>query len=180
MAMAEARGRGRVTGTGNDKLTAMATFPPLPPGPPSCANCVTTVQPAAGGAPVQTPSSMVRSSDGKMRIDTPNTTVITNPATGQAIVLNHLTKQAQVVPLQPPAPQIPQLQNPQAGTPPPGTPPMPAVAVQDLGKSLIDGHPVDGKRYTVQPPAPPQAPQVPPAPTVSEVWTSTQLKMPRS
>jgi hypothetical protein len=155
------------------------------------------MQPAAGGAPVQTPSSMVRSSDGKMRIDTPNTTVITNPAAQQAIVLDHLTKQAQVLPLQTQMPQPPQFQMPGAGTPgAPSAPQMPAVTMQDLGKSLIEGHPVDGKRYIVQPPPLPQAPQVPqapqapqmpqapqkpqvpPVPTVSDVWTSTPLNMP--
>ena len=165
----------------------MAPSPP-PPGPPACANCVTTKQPAAGGAPpAQTSSSMVRSSDGKMRIDTPNTTIITNPSAQQAILLDHVTKQAQIVPLQPkpPLPGAPQA----PGAPPaPGAPQMPPVAVQDLGKGMIEGHPVDGMRYVVQPPAPPQAPQAPgapkapplppPPPMVSEVWTSTQLKMP--
>src|SRR5579872_5832329 len=128
----------------------MAAFPPPPPppGPPSCANCVTTNQPATGAPQTQAPSSMVRSSDGKMRIDTPNTTVITNPAAQQAIVLDHLTKQAQVLPLQTQMPQAPQLQMPAPGTPgAPGAPQMPAVTMQDLGKSLIEGHPVDGKRY---------------------------------
>lgn len=132
---------------------------------------------------------MVRSSDGKMRIDTPNTTVITNPAAQQAIVLDHLKKEAQIVPLQPQAPQMPQMQMPAA----PQMPGTPQIAMQDLGKSFIEGHPVDGKRYTVQPPAMPQMPQAPqmpgappmpqapkpPAvPTVSEIWTSTPLSMP--
>ena len=108
---------------------------------------------------MQTPSSMVRSASGQMRIDTPGTTVITNPAAQQAVVLNHLTKEAQIVPLLPQPPQMPQLG-------------MPPVSVQDLGKSMIDGHPVDGMRYVVQTPAAPQAP------TISEVWTSSQLKMP--
>jgi hypothetical protein len=133
---------------------------------------------------------MLRSSDGKLRIDMPNTTVITNPAAQQAIVLDHLTKQAQILPLQMQPPQIPQPPVPPAGAPQPGAPKMPSVTVQDLGKSLIEGHPVEGKRFTAQPPALPQAPQVPgapnapqvpqapPAPTISEVWTSTHFKMP--
>lgn len=146
---------------------------------------------------------MVRSSDGKMRIDTPNTTVITNPAAQQAILLDHLKKQAQIVPLVPQAPQMPQMQMPAPGMPQmPGAPQMSPVTVQNLGKSMIEGHPVEGMRYTVQPPAAPQipgAPQMPQAPappqvpgapalpkppampaapTVSEVWTSTQFKMP--
>jgi hypothetical protein len=159
---------------------------------------------------VQTPSSVVRASDGKTRIDTPNQTVITNPAAQHAIVLDHLKKIATVMPMVPQPPQLPQMQPPKPGAPPmepPKMPQMPPVAVQDLGKSLIEGHPVEGKRYIVQPPPPPQppappqlpkppampglqAPQPPkppappaippppPAPTISEVWTSTQLKVP--
>ena len=80
----------------------------------------------------------------------------------------------------------------------------PPLAVHDLGKSLIEGHEVEGKRYTFsppqappppklpqmpkmpvapqssklpQPPKPPQLPK-PPQPTVTEVWTSVKLKMP--
>jgi len=113
---------------------------------------------------------MLRSSDGKMRIDTPNTTVITDPAAQHAIVLDHLTKQAQIVPLQPQAPQMPNLAVP--GVPQvPGAPGMPPVAAQDLGKSFIEGHPVDGTRYIVQQPGPQP-------PVISDVWTSTSLKMP--
>jgi hypothetical protein len=149
---------------------------------------------------------MVRASDGKTRTDTPNQTVITNPVAQHAILLDHVKKFAHVVPLVPQPPQMPQM--PQVAAPkPPGTPQMPPVTVQDLGKSMIEGHPVEGKRYTVQPPAPPplpqppappqlpqapnmpqapQAPQVqapktpapPPMPTVSEVWTSIPLQVP--
>jgi hypothetical protein len=70
--------------------------------------------------------------------------------------------------------------------------------VEDLGKGFIEGHEVEGKKYTFQPPkppdmpklpelakpampgmpAPPQAPPAPKMPTVAEVWTSTKTKMP--
>jgi hypothetical protein len=65
--------------------------------------------------------------------------------------------------------------------------------VQDLGKSVIDGHEVDGKRYIIQPPPPPQPPQPPQAagappalpkpatpqmPTTADMWMSTKLGMP--
>jgi len=75
------------------------------------------------------------------------------------------------------------------------------MQVQDLGKSMIEGHEVEGKRYVLpaaqkpqmpsmpkmpklpQMPKPPQSPQAtappkPPQPTVTEVWTSVNLKMP--
>jgi hypothetical protein len=78
------------------------------------------------------------------------------------------------------------------------------VQVQDLGKSMIEGHEVEGKRYTLpgQPPPPkpplpampglkmpgsaeapkpPQASasaQAPKAPNIAEVWTSVKLKTP--
>lgn len=143
---------------------------------------------------MQTPFNMVRASSGQLRIDMPNTSVITNPAAQQAIVLNHVTKEAQILPLKPQPPGMPALGMPQApGMAIPGAPQAPQVTVQNLGKSLIEGHPVDGLRYTIHPPAMPQAPGMPKppgmpqapavptppaAPTVSEVWTSTQTKLP--
>jgi len=121
-----------------------------------------------------------------MRIDTGNTSLITDPHTQQAMVLDHVKKTASVMPMQPTPPQ---LAAPQAGAAAPSfkPPALPSVGVQDLGKSLIEGHEVDGKRYIVQPPAPPQDPQPPgmpqvplkpPMPTVAEVWTSSKLGLP--
>lgn len=80
------------------------------------------------------------------------------------------------------------------------------MQVQDLGKSLIEGHEVEGKQYTLPPlpaspkpqmpqapasPAVPQAPQMtppqipamppvpkPPQPSVTQIWTSVKLKVP--
>jgi hypothetical protein len=75
------------------------------------------------------------------------------------------------------------------------------MQVQDLGKSMIEGHEVEGKRYVLpaaqkpQPPPMPKLPQMPgspkspivpkapslpkaPQPTVTEVWISTKLKTP--
>jgi len=139
-----------------------------------------------------------------MRIDTGQTSVITDPRTQQAMVLDHVHKTASIMPMSP-VPPLPGA--PQAGVAAPSMPgpAMPAVGVQDLGKSLINGHPVDGKRYIVQPPpapalpqapgmpqapgapqapgmpqAPglPQAPQPPQAPTIADVWTSSALGLP--
>src|SRR6267154_5417970 len=80
--------------------------PPAPPLPPACADCMTTMQLAQPGAlPQQTPSKMFRSADGKMRVDTGNTSVITDPAAQKALVLDHLKKEAHMVPL-PKAPDM--------------------------------------------------------------------------
>jgi hypothetical protein len=170
---------------------------PLPK-PPACANCQTTTQYAQGGAPQQSTSQMFRSSDGKMRVDTGATSVITDPKAQQAILLDHVTKEARIMPLQPGMPQVPApaLSMAAPGFKPPTPPPM---QVQDLGKTLLGGQEVDGKRYIVQPPtapplpgapqvpAAPQAPGMPqlppkpnvaPMPTTIDVWTSTKLAMP--
>jgi hypothetical protein len=147
---------------------------------------------------------MTRASDGKMRIDTGTTSVITDPHAQQAIVLDHVKKTATLLPMQPTPPQL-AVPKPRVPALPFQPPTAPSVGVQDLGKGLIDGHPVDGKRYIVQPPPPPQPPQAPqmpqpplapgmpqapsapqapqmpqkpPMPTVADVWTSTALGMP--
>jgi hypothetical protein len=137
-----------------------------------------------------------------MRLDTPTTSVISNPASQKTIFLDHIKKEALIIPM------------PQAGAAPTspgasktpgtsGTPP--SLQVQDLGKSIIEGHEVEGQRFTLAPPilqaqskpqtpqtttpkipglpasaAPPKPPQPtkPPMPTVTEVWTSVKLKVP--
>lgn len=139
-----------------------------------------------------------------MRIDTGSISVITNPKALQALVLDHLKMTATLVPL-PAAPQIPGMPQLAPAVPSFKPPAMPPVSAQSLGKSLIDGHPVDGVRYTIQPPTPPQVPQAPKMPqapqvpgmpqapqipgmpqapkppqipTVADVWTSTKLGLP--
>jgi hypothetical protein len=144
---------------------------------------------------------MFRSADGKMRVDTGATSVITDPASQKALVLDHIKKQAHMVPI-PQAPQMPQMPALPGGMPGglPSSMPKPPQ-VEDLGKAFIEGHEVDGKKYTFQPPempkapdlpkppalakpalpgmpAAPQMPQAPQMPTVAEVWTSTSTKMP--
>ena len=52
---------------------------------------------------------------------------------------------------------------------------MPPVSVQNLGKSFIEGHPVDGIRYTAQPPALPQAPQMPQMPKAPQAPQAPQM-----
>jgi hypothetical protein len=129
-----------------------------------------------------------------MRIDTPNASIISNPAEQKAILLDHLKKEATVIPMPAVSGSAP------SGGPkmPGGAPAAPAMQVQDLGKSLIEGHEVEGKRYVLpaaqkpQTPAIPQMPKMPKAPqppqlpkapsllkpTVAEVWTSVKLKTP--
>jgi len=51
----------------------------------------------------------------------------------------------------------------------PGMPKLPALQMQDLGKSVIEGHEVEGKRYTFSPPPAPQAPQAPQAPKAPQM-----------
>ena len=168
--------------------------------PPFCSDCATKTQPAGGGAPSQSASRMWRSSDGKFRLDTPSTSVITDPGSQQTILLDHLKKEATIVPLSAAA----------AGSGVPGSPQLPAahgqapsVKVEDLGKSMIEGHEVEGKRFTLPPftpppksgmpplkmpaapqaslpgaPSSPQAPKLASLPSVTEVWTSVKLKAP--
>lgn len=139
---------------------------------------------------------MSRSADGKMRIDYGTTSVITNPASGQMLLLDHLKKEVRAIPVTPPTPPklaAPQVQIPGMTTPP-TLPATPAMAVKDLGTRMIAGHEVQGKQFTAPPltppkppalpqiPGMPKAPELPPKPDpkalVTEVWTSTQLHIP--
>lgn len=138
---------------------------------------------------------MVRAGDGKMRIDAGDISVITDPAVQHAIILDHLKKEARLLPLQPPRPgALPA----GAAASPSATSAAPAMGVEELGKKLIAGQEADGRRYIIPPPAPPQVPQIKmphapgvsgmpqmpqkpkPAqiPTTAAVWTSTKLGLP--
>lgn len=120
---------------------------------------------------------MWRSSDGKFRFDTPSTSVITDPASQKAIVLDHVKKEAMVVPMASAA----------SGSAAPGAPQAPAaqgqvapIKVEDLGKSTIEGHEVEGKRFTLPPFEPPAKPKMPAMPTVPKpsVPGAPQVKAP--
>ncbi|MGC2819987.1 MAG: hypothetical protein WA198_09905, partial [Candidatus Sulfotelmatobacter sp.] len=142
-------------------------------------------------------SRMWRSSSGKMRIDTPTSSIISNPTDQKTILLDHLKKEATIIPI----PAASGAAAPGGSKLPGGAPSPPAMQVQDLGKSMIEGHEVEGKRYVLpaaqKPPSPtmpkmpqipgspkspalPKAPPLPKAaqPTVTEVWMSTKLKTP--
>lgn len=79
-----------------------------------------------------------------MRIDTPHTSIITLPASQKAIMLDHLKKEAMIIPMPPASAAISPLQNSQASG---GGAHHPALQVHDLGKALIEGVEVEGKRY---------------------------------
>ena len=73
-----------------------------------------TLQPVKAGAPPTTSQyTYTRATDGKTRVDSGNLSVITNPATAQTIVLDHVKKTASIQatsPAAPPAPGMPQMQ----------------------------------------------------------------------
>ena len=169
------------------------------PTPPSCSECATKAEAPGGSSTAQSSSRMWRSSNGQMRIDTPNSSIISNPAVQKTILLDHLKKEATIVPM------VAASGGASSGSPktPGGAASPPAMQVQDLGKSMIEGHEVEGKRYVfpaaqkptmppmpkmpqmpglpkAAPPQPPKTPPLPkaPPPTVAEVWTSVKLKTP--
>jgi hypothetical protein len=148
---------------------------------------------------------MARSATGQMRIDYATKSVITNPASGETMLLDHVKKEVQVI-------------APQAAVPPPITPPgmpgipgvsaaakPPEMVVKDLGVKMVQGVEAQGHQITMppltppKPPAVPAVPKVPPVPgiagapavpavpavpkppevpMIAENWVSTKLGMP--
>ena len=134
-------------------------------------------------------------------MDSGNTSVISNPSAGHTILLDHVEKTATIppppsaMPALPGMPPIPHLGDPGLA---------PTIQVQDLGKGMIQGHEVQGRRYLIQPPAMPNipampqpptvqapgmpkapgapgippAPSAPPGPITADVWTSTKMHLP--
>ena len=113
--------------------------------------------------------------DGRLRVDLGNTSIITDPATGERILLDHLAREATIlideVPI-PSEPDIPGL---------PGLPGIPAVPhlptapnVEALGMDIIEGLEVEGMRYVF----PILDPLSPPSLISWEMWTSTKLQLP--
>jgi hypothetical protein len=152
-------------------MPAVGQTPPTPPPtPPSCSECATKMQPAGGGAATQSASRLTRSSDGKMRIDLPKNSVISDPVSGHTIMLDHEKKEAMIVPMVPGSAGAAPSGTP--ATAPGGAPQPPPVHVEDLGKSMIEGHEVEGKRYTLPAmPAPPKPaiPGMPKPPALPKV-----------
>jgi len=148
---------------------------------------------------------MWKSSDGKFRLDTPTSSVISDPAQQKTILLDHIKKEATILPTPPASAGSAAGTEPQAPAALGQAAPM---KVEDLGKSMIEGHEVEGRRFTLPPftppqmpgmpkmpspsqapgasagaatpsaPQPPQVPKLPQVASVTEVWTSVKLKTP--
>ena len=138
-------------------------MPPFPKisVPPLSAECETITHSAQPGAsPKPLPWKLFRSADGKMCADYGDKSVISNPGAQQAIMLDHLKKEASLFTM----PHTPQ-PAPGPGGPMGTAPAPPSVSPTDLGKKFIEGHEAEGKQYIVQPPKPFSIPGVkPPAP----------------
>src|SRR2546423_4191528 len=116
----------------------------------------------------QSASKLFRAPDGKMRMDAGDVSTIADPAAKKMMILDHLKKEVKVIPM-PDAPAglpFPPPQMPGMPTPPGGPPQPPKV--EELGKGFIEGHEVEGKRFTFQPPPPPQPPQMPAPPALQK------------
>jgi hypothetical protein len=134
--------------------------------------------------PQQFAHKLSRAADGRMRIDYGNTSVIQDPAARKMIVLDHIKKEARSLPLRKqsvPQPNVPLVPGALAmASMPPG------ATVRELGKKMVEGMELEGRQYTMpsmpgmpQKPGMPAKPGMPtPASLVSEVWTSTQHKLP--
>jgi hypothetical protein len=141
-------------------MTGLPQPPTLPP--PLSAEFENSSNSGSQGASTQN-WNMARGSIGQSAVGYGNKTVITNPNEQQVITLDHVKKEATVMPLPqmpagmggmiPGAPKVPSPQTPSSPTPP--------VQVTDLGKKLIAGHEAVGKLFTFKPPAPPQLPKLP-------------------
>lgn len=132
-----------------------------------------------------------------MRVDYGATSVITNPASGVTLLIDHAKQEFRSI-ATPPGMQPPPLT-------PPGMAGMPGMAaaaaspqmtMKDLGVKMVQGIEVHGHQITLppltppKPPAPPQVPGMPnkpglpavpqPAqvPMIAETWVSTKLQMP--
>jgi hypothetical protein len=145
---------------------------------------------------------MARAGDGKMRTDYGPTSVITDPASGKMMLLDHVKKEVRTLPIptEPPSPPEPPKFTPPGAPAPPPLPPVAGMTVKDLGKRVVDGHEVEGKQFTLpskpELPKPPEMPKPrrfqkrracrsrrlsrkrrspPVPPLVTEVWTSTEF-----
>jgi hypothetical protein len=138
---------------------------------------------------VQSAFRFCRATGGQTRVDSGNTSVISDPAAGHTILLDHVKKTATISQAPPQVPKLPGMPPmPQFAAPGlPTTPKTPGVQVQDLGKGVIQGHEVEGKRFLIppspalpgmpqapKPPGPPQMPKAPQAPGMPAAPQSPQ------
>jgi hypothetical protein len=94
-----------------------------------------------------------------MRVDLGATSVITNPIEAVVILLDHVKREARLMPMSPGAPL-------DGGGGPAGN-------IEELGRTLIHGIEAVGVRYTL-----PQLPGETQPPTIAEVWTCTATQLP--
>ncbi len=148
---------------------------------------MTTLQPAAPGVPpTQQATQIFKASDGKMRIDFPDKSLITNPAGQHAMLLDHVKKEFKIVPMQmhvpgmPSPPHVPGFPHIPALPHIPQAPHPPAMQVQDLGKAALGGHPVEGKQFTMAMPTLPKMPAgMPSMPKLPKLPQAPKLAMPK-
>jgi hypothetical protein len=109
--------------------------------------------------------------------------VISLPANQHTILLDHLKKEATVIPIMLP---MGSQASPGGGGAPGAAPQAPPVKVEDLGKSMIEGHEVEGKRYTLPPPPAfqkpkmPEIPQMPKLPNMPQAPKLPDAKLPQA
>jgi hypothetical protein len=108
-----------------------------------------------------------------MRFDTANTRIISDAGSQRTILLDHVKKEASTFPMPGATPGASVPGMPQASAS--NLPKPPATQVEDLGKSMIEGHEVEGKRYTLPAMAAPPKPAMPTVPEGSEHTVNAQL-----
>src|ERR1035438_6978170 len=120
---------------------------PPPPMPPALADCMTTFQSAGGMVSPPSPSTLLRSLDGKMRVDLGATSVITNPKDAVVILLDHVKMEARLLPMSPGSVPVPGMPNLPGGS----LPAEPALSgsIEQLGQQLIQGILAVGIRYKI-------------------------------
>jgi hypothetical protein len=117
---------------------------------------------------------MWRASDGSTRVDTAHTSVISDLAGKRTILLDHTKKEAMVIPT-PPAPAA----SPAGSAPKPGgAAQLPPPQMHDLGKSTIEGHEVEGKKFVFTPPPKPPASPAPQAAAAPQIPKMPQVPQP--
>jgi len=132
--------------------------------PPVTAEYTSALQPPKSNLPpAESSYRFTRATDGKTRVDSGKTSVISDPAAGQTILLDHAKKTATIAPQ--PRHKFPACRRCRTWRlrEMPAAPQPPAMQVQDLGKSVLQGHEVEGKRYVIPPPPKPKAPLMPSA-----------------
>ena len=135
-----------------------SSTPPSSPLPPASAEYETAMHAGPGKVPQVHKWKMFRSSQGETHLDFGKTGQISKPGAKQAILLDHVKREARIV-------RVPaHAQTPSFAQLPGGVPQKPALPsssllhVKDLGKQTIGGHEAEGKEYTFQAPNVPSAP----------------------